>query len=98
VDSKCRLELFPSLREDADELKEPPFPNGPSKNFDENFFPETPRSGHERLRSGVCSLEVRIASIRTLLDVFRGSLAESLYSSLNRLTVGGDLLGVGHSF
>jgi hypothetical protein len=41
VDGQGKLEFFPSLREDADELKKPPFPDGPSKDFDEDLFPDS---------------------------------------------------------
>ena len=41
VDSQRELKLFPPPREDLDELKEPPFPNGPCKNLNKELSPET---------------------------------------------------------
>lgn len=43
-------------------------------------------------------LEIRVTSIRTLLDVFRYSLTELLHSALDRLTIRRDLLRIGHIF
>ena len=41
VHGQCKLEFFPSLSEDADELEKSPFPDGPGKDFDEDLFPDT---------------------------------------------------------
>lgn len=98
VDSQRELKLFPPPREDLDELNEPPFPNGPRKNFDKELSPESTVSRNEKFKYGVCSPEIRIASVCTLLDVFRDSFAKLLHSSLNRLTARRDLLDIGHIF
>jgi hypothetical protein len=97
VDDQRKLKFFPSLCEGPDELKEPPFPDGPRKDFNKDLSPGT-RSGNKKLESGVCSPEIRVASVCALLDVSRDSLAKLLHSSLNRLTVGRDLLRIGHIF
>lgn len=98
ADSQCELKLFPSLCEDADELKKPPFPEWSSKNFDKELLPNTMGSGCEGLKAGVHSLEIRITSIRALLDVCCDSFAELLQPSLDRLTVRRDLFGIRHIF
>jgi len=98
VNSQCELKLFPPPREDLDELKEPPFPNGPRENFDKDPSSESTGSGNKTFKYGVYSPEIRIASVCTLLDVFRDSFAKLLHSSLNRLTAWRDLLGIGHIF
>jgi hypothetical protein len=98
VDSQRKLELFPSLCEDANELDESSFPDGPSENFDQELFPDiSPGSGREKLECGVHLLEVRVASIGTLLNVFRDSLTKFLHPSLHGFAVRGGLLGIGNS-
>lgn len=95
MDSQCKFEFFPSLCEDADKLEKPPFPDWPSKNLDQDLFPKiSPGSVCERLKSGVRLLEVRIASIRTRLNVLRDLLAQPLHPPLNCLTVRGYFLGI----
>ena len=98
VDSHRQLKFFPPLCKDPDKVKKPPFPNGARKNFDKELFPDTARSGNEISKSDVYSLEIRVASVCALLDVSRDSFAKLLHSSLNRLTVRRDLLGIGHIF
>ena len=78
MDGQRELEFLPSLREDADKLKKPPFPDRPSENFDEDFLPEAQGSESGKLEYRAHSLEIRIASVRTPLDVFRNGLAEVL--------------------
>ena len=39
MDGQSKLELFPSLREEADEFKQPIFPHRADEDFDEDFFP-----------------------------------------------------------
>ena len=96
MDGQRKLEFFPSLCEDADELEKSPFPDRPGKDFDEDLFPDTPRSGYEKPKSGVRSLEVRVTSVRTHINVIRNGLAEPLHSALDCLTVRRGLSGIGH--
>ena len=39
MDGQSKLELFPSLREEANEFKQPFFPDWTDEDFDEDFFP-----------------------------------------------------------
>ena len=98
MDSQRKFEFFAPLCEDTDELQKPLFPDWPSKNFDEDFFPGISScSGREELESGAYSLEVCVASIGTLLDFFCDSHTEILHPSLDCLAVWGDFIGIRHT-
>lgn len=40
VNGHCEFKLPPSLCKDANEIDKPPFPDGPGKNFNEEFLPK----------------------------------------------------------
>ena len=99
TDGHCELELPPSLREHLNILDKPSFPDGSSENFDKEFFPrDSVDLGHERSNPHAYSLEVRIASIGTELDIFCYSLTERFHPTLDGLAIWSDLLGVGNIF
>ena len=97
VDGQSGHEFSPSLCEDRNKFKKFSFPNGPRKKFDGDLFPDTTRSGNDKLKPGLYSLEICITSICALLDVLCDVLAEPLQSSFDCLAIGSDLLEIIHT-
>ena len=78
MDGQRKFKFFPSLGKDSNELDEPPFPDGARKDFDKDLFPETTKLGTKMPKCSACLLEIRIASVRAFLYVFRNGFAKFL--------------------
>ena len=95
MDGHRKLKLLSSTCKDVDELEKPPLPDRASKNFDKQLFPNVLAGlGSKKPKYEVYSLEVCVANICTLLDVFCDTSTQLLDPPLNCLATRSDLLEI----
>lgn len=100
VDRNRKLKPLPLLREDADELDKPLFPDKPTNDFVDKLSPEISQGSRlvrQRLKYGVHSREIGITSFCTFIDVFCAFLAELLHPIFDGPAVTSDRLGTGYT-